>query len=162
MLVEKILDQDRFRIFFVTAGGGHTAPAAIMSTAGASKVVEGAVSPYSRQAMAKWYGRKMPDSVLTADFSRKLASHTWKKHISDQKVMVVACTAALKTNRIRRGADIAHISFYSRENWHRRGKGHTISVELESLASREDQELFLSLTILDGIMGVMNKWSVES
>jgi len=133
--IERILDSG-FKAVLVTTGGGSTALNALLTTPGASSFVADAQIPYSPEALSAYLGEEVEQSCspLTA---KKLAEAAFKPQTPNLKHVSVSCTAALQTDRERRGTDRAFICIKTEE-----------SEKLYSLCfsktSREEQEALLS------------------
>ncbi|MEI8205706.1 MAG: CinA family protein [Kiritimatiellales bacterium] len=96
------------RAVLVTTGGGSSAFNAILTTPGASRFVIEAHVPYSPEALEQFLGEK-PEHSVSPDTAIKLAQAAFKSQVSDFKFLSVSCTAALQTDRERRGDDRAFI-----------------------------------------------------
>lgn len=96
------------RAVIVTTGGGSGALHALLSTPGASRFVAEAHIPYSPEALERFLGEK-PEHSCSPETARKLAAAAFKFPVSNFKILSVSCTAALQTDRERRGDDRAFI-----------------------------------------------------
>ncbi len=133
--IERILNSG-FRAVLVTTGGGSSALNAILTTPGASRFVAEAHVPYSPEALERFLGEKPEHSVSPAT-AGKLASAAFKFQGSGFKFLSIACTAALQTDRERRGEDRAFICIKTAEG----EKRYAIYF---SKTSRAEQEALLS------------------
>jgi len=103
--IERILNSGR-RAVLVTTGGGSSALNVLLTTPGASRFVVEAHVPYSPEALERFLGEKPEHSVSPAT-AGKLAKAAVRGQ--DSGVIGVSCSAALMTDRDRRGEDRAFI-----------------------------------------------------
>ncbi len=96
------------RAVLVTTGGGSSAVNALLTTPGASRFVVESHVPYSPEALEQFLGEK-PEHSVSPETAIKLAQAAFKSQVSDFKFLSVSCTAALQTDRERRGDDRAFI-----------------------------------------------------
>lgn len=92
----------------VTTGGGSGALHAMLSTPGASRFVADVRVPYSSAALKCFLGSE-PGPAVSPETARALASKAFGSDVSGSRFLSVACTAALQTDRERKGADRAFI-----------------------------------------------------
>lgn len=163
--IERILNSG-FRAVLVTAGGGSSALNALLTTPGASRFVVEAHVPYSPEALERFLGENPEHSVSPAT-ACKLAEVAFRSQVSDLPLPLVAadasyrplpsavrflsvsCTAALQTDRERRGEDRAFICIKTAEA----EKGYALYF---SKTSRAEQEALLSdwlLTLISQAAG---------
>lgn len=133
--IERILSSG-FRAVLVTAGGGSGALNALLSTPGASRFVSEAHVPYSPEALERFLGEKQEHSVSPAT-AIKLAHIAVRNQETGVSFLGIACTAALQTDRERRGADRAFICIKTVE-------AEKLYALYFSKASRAEQEALLS------------------
>lgn len=111
-LTAEIINDGRYQAYFVIAGGGTDALADLLRTPGASGLVEGATIPYSPGQMAEFLGCEVAQACCQAT-AWKMANAAFR-HVINNKAgrspLGVACTAALGTNRVRKGESRAHIA----------------------------------------------------
>ena len=98
----------------VVTGGGTQAMADLFAVPGASRTVLEALVPYSDRSMDGFLGHR-PAQAVSADTSAALARKAYEKALAlrpgpDVAVLGVACTAALVTDRPRRGEHRAHVA----------------------------------------------------
>ncbi len=111
---------------FVTTGGGSGALNALLTTPGASRFIADAHIPYSPEALERFLGERAEHSVSPAT-AFKLAGEAFgsatgivesalradlrseSARYNNSRYIGVACTAALQTDRERRGDDRAFI-----------------------------------------------------
>ncbi len=149
--IERIFDSG-FRAVLVTAGGGSGALHALLSTPGASRFVADARVPYSPEALADFLGEAPGQSVSPAT-ARALAEKAFFQclEILDGKVpgIGISCTAALATDRERRGDDRAFICIKTEAS-------EKLYALYFSKATRAEQEALLSgwlLTLIAQAVG---------
>ena len=107
-LIEEIHSSGWKSVWAIT-GGGIAAVHCIMSHPGASRFVLDVRIPYSAEALENFLGEDV-DSACSEETARKMAAKALEKG-----TLGVACTAALRTNRERKGADRAFICIQSAE-----------------------------------------------
>lgn len=95
------------------AGGGVQAVADLLAVPGASRTVLEAVIPYSQAAQSAFLGKTVEQSV-TAKAAATLARAAYRRALrlrTDETVPLIglACTAALATDRPKKGDHRAHI-----------------------------------------------------
>ena len=111
-LTAEIIDDGRFKAYFAIAGGGTDALADLLRTPGASGLVEGAAIPYSPDQMIEFLGYEVAQACCQAT-AWKMANAAFRRVINNKagrSPLGVACTAALGTNRVRKGESRAHIA----------------------------------------------------
>lgn len=112
--IEKILNSGVKASLAIT-GGGSGAVHALLSTPGASRFVADVRIPYSPEALGAFLGEKVEHSC-SPEIARSLATKSVESALradmrseSARYTMGVSCTAALQTDRKRRGDDRAFI-----------------------------------------------------
>ncbi len=136
-----------YRAAIVVVGGGSGAVHALLVHPGASRFVIDVRIPYSPEALAEYLGdvsgpacsgkTAMQLGVTALNRASRLQSH-------DSHTLGIACTAALQTNRIRRGSDRAFVCIKSAEReW-------VQQIKIEH-GSRTEQEDALSAELLEVI-----------
>ncbi len=152
--IERILDSG-YKAVLVTTGGGSSALNALLTTPGASRFVADAQIPYSPEALERFLGEKPEQSVSPAaarkladvafansppsegcPTSRAVAVRRRKGGVGSRRIGI-ACSAALQTNRERRGADRAFICIKTKQ-------AEKLYALHFSKTSREEQEALLS------------------
>ncbi|MBQ3351832.1 MAG: hypothetical protein IJG38_15665 [Thermoguttaceae bacterium] len=111
-LTAEIINDGRFQAYFAIAGGGTDALADLLRTPGASGLVEGAAIPYSPDQMTEFLGYEVAQACCQAT-AWKMANAAFRRIINNKagrSPLGVACTAALGTNRVRKGESRAHIA----------------------------------------------------
>ena len=111
-LTAEIINDGRFQAYFAIAGGGTDALADLLRTPGASGLVEGATIPYSPGQMTEFLGYEVAQACCQTT-AWKMANAAFRRVINNKAgraPLGVACTAALGTNRVRKGESRAHIA----------------------------------------------------
>ena len=92
------------------AGAGSSAMSWLLGVAGASRTLLEAGVPYSRLAMVDLVGSE-PEQYVSPQTAREMARAAYRRGLrlreDDAPVVGIACTAAIATDRARRGADRA-------------------------------------------------------
>ncbi len=100
------------RAMLVVTGGGTQAVADLLAVPGASRTVLEVVVPYSEAALAAFLGAR-PRQATSVETAAALARAAYKRavalHAAEDPLLGVACTAALATDRLKKGAHRAHI-----------------------------------------------------
>ena len=101
-------------VMLVVTGGGTQALADLFAVPGASRTVLEALVPYSEGAMTGFLGRPAPQAV-SAETAALLARKAREKALAlapeqEAALLGVACTAALVTDRPRKGEHRAHVA----------------------------------------------------
>jgi len=148
-LIESI-QSSGFKACLVIAGGGSGAAHALLSHAGASRFILEIQVPYSRRALFDYLGEELEQMCSEAAAST-LAARAYERAVmftlADESlppILGIACTAALQTNRERRGEDRAYIGIKTRHSeWIRK-----IELHPDSRYAQEEQ---LSRALLEMI-----------
>ena len=100
------------RAVLVVTGGGTQAVADLLAIPGASRTVLEVVVPYSEAALTEFLGAS-PYQAVSVETAAALAREAYKRavvlHAAEDPLVGVACTAALATDRLKKGAHRAHI-----------------------------------------------------
>ncbi len=100
------------RAMLVVTGGGTQAVADLLAVPGASRTVLEVVVPYSEAALAEFLGAS-PHQAVSVETAAALARAAYKRavvlHAAEGSLVGVACTAALATDRLKKGTHRAHI-----------------------------------------------------
>ncbi len=116
-LIDQIHDSSLSIVIAVT-GGGVAAISDLLLVPGASRTVIEAVVPYSFQALSRLVGYS-PEQAVSEEVAEKMAFACLRRarELSDNDGLIagVACTAALVTDRQRRGDNRAHIAVATSE-----------------------------------------------
>ena len=88
------------------AGGGFQAIAWLLGVAGASRTVIEAIVPYSEGALRELLGHA-PAKIVSPETARRMAEAAYRQALkhgpTDRPVVGVGCTAAIRTDREKRG-----------------------------------------------------------
>lgn len=138
------------KIVLVAAGGGIRSMTWLLTTPGASQTILEARIPYSDQALADFLGER-PRRAATVETAESMASRAFERarSLSDSQaaLMGVACTAAIATDRPKRGKHRVHVSCQTQENL------VTYSLELvKGRRDRSDEDTAASLLVLRAIV----------
>ena len=116
-LIKQIHDADA-RSCLVITGAGTSAVSALFSVAGASRTVIDAQVPYSRAALNAYVGAKAEQHV-SQDEAKIMAIKAYERSVrfSDpelqpNRLIGLSCTAAIATDRHRRGENRVHVAWY--------------------------------------------------
>jgi nicotinamide mononucleotide (NMN) deamidase PncC/nicotinic acid mononucleotide adenylyltransferase len=150
-LISRIHETDgRFEI--AVTGGGASVISQLLSVPGASNSLLNAVVPYSFEALSHYIGTE-PEGACSEHTARRMASRAYLSATGKHKgkVLGIGATAALQTNRLRRGADRIHVAVQARRSL------KTYRLDLNSELSRIEQEAICAnfiLTCLSVDLGV--------
>lgn len=129
---------------FTIAGGGSGLLSALLTVAGASATVLEARVPYAHQALAELLGGE-PEQACSDRTARALAMQALLRARQLGGSFGFAITAALATNRRRRGEARAHLAYQNAahtRSWH---------LPLAADASREEQERQVTSAALEAL-----------
>ncbi len=117
-LVEGLHTSALMTVLAVT-GAGSRAITWLLGVPGASRTVLEALAPYSEQSLAEFIGGK-PDQSVSAQTALAMARAAYRRavQIRDDGVPVVGigCTAAITTDRPRRGVHQCYVAAWSSRN----------------------------------------------
>jgi nicotinamide mononucleotide (NMN) deamidase PncC len=141
-------------------GGGSSAIAQLLAEPGASNTILECIVPYSEAALAKFLGHT-PNSSCSSNTARLMAMTAFEsaKLLDPSKPgFGLGCTAAISTNRDRKGLDQCFVSIQSEQS--------TLLLELilDKKLSRENQERQCCELILYGMLlstGLTNRRNWE-
>jgi len=114
----RALHESEFAGVFLVTGGGVTLLAELLSEPGASRTVLEASVPYAEAALTEQLGGQ-PDQACSEDTARALAMAAFQRACilnaeqqdhEKQHLIGFGCTAALATNRKKRGAHRAYLA----------------------------------------------------
>ncbi len=148
-LVQRIHDTPTKACLVIT-GAGTSAISSLFSVAGASRTVIDVQVPYSRAALDMYVGSKA-DQHVSHEEAEIMAERAYERaallnETSGENVRLVglSCTAAIATDRIRRGENRAHIG------WHDGTGGVTRSIVFKKGArSRAGEEALCAAIVLN-------------
>lgn len=132
------------------AGAGSSALSWLLGVEGASRTLLEAQVPYSRRAMVELVGTE-PEQYVAPETARAMAKAAYRRGLvlreDDSPIVGVACTAAIATDRTRRGEDRGCIAAWDAE------RVVTVSLTLEKgLRGRAGEEEVFSRMLLK-VMG---------
>jgi nicotinamide mononucleotide (NMN) deamidase PncC len=133
-----------YQTAWVVSGGGSSAVATVLSVAGASVFMREAQIPYSAKALRAYGGLTcdaLCSSRVAGAISRRAYARAEQFADGSYPCAGIACTAALQTNRERRGADRAHLAVAVKGRYFHR------YLALDT-GSRLEQEAVLSAALL--------------
>lgn len=139
-----------FKAVLVVSGGGSSAVHRLLSHPGASRFVLDVRIPYAALAMEQFLGHA-PRSACSMQTARDLAASAFEVAMRHGgRVLGISCTAALRTNRERKGTDRAFMCIKSAEGM--------VERELElPPGSRAEQEAILGTSLLEFIRGFVGE-----
>ena len=143
---------------FCVSGGGSGAIHQLLSMPGASKTVLECSIPYSQAAMQSYLGRT-PASAVSSETALQMAMVAYQRAnaLSEESVATnfgLSCTAALATDRARKGTDRAFIAIQSQQSTvlqtldFKADPGSELGDETARQAVRGAQEYALSRAII--------------
>lgn len=101
------------QLVLVVAGAGHTALANLLDVAGASRTLLEGLVPYSQASFDDFLTRP-PAQYVAGATARLLAGRAFTRaqqlNLADKPVFGIACTAAIATDRLKRGDHRAHVA----------------------------------------------------
>ena len=109
------------KVCLVITGAGTSAISALFAVAGASRTVIDAQVPYSPTALDEYVGVAAEQHVSEAE-AALMATRAYRRAVeltdSDEPIdhlVGLSCTAAIATDRVRRGENRAHIAWHNDE-----------------------------------------------
>ncbi len=138
------------KLCLVVTGAGTQALAWLFAEAGTSRTVLDARVPYSQAALDEFTGRKADQHVSAAEASF-MAERALEeaRRLSDEDVLLagVACTAAIATDRVRRGENRCHVALAAND-----GRRTTLSLVMnKGERDRAGEEDVTSRIVLNAI-----------
>ena len=116
-LIQAIHDAPH-QLMLVIAGAGHTALSNLLEVAGASRTLLEALVPYSQASLDDFLTRP-PAQYVAGATARLLAGRAYTRaqqlNLADKPVFGLACTAAIATDRLKRGDHRAHIARWQQD-----------------------------------------------
>ena len=150
-LIKQIHDADA-RSCLVITGAGTSAISALFSVAGASRTVIDAQVPYSRSALDAYVGTQAEQHVsqneakIMAIKAYQLAVQLSDPEPRPHRLIGLSCTAAIATDRHRRGKNRVHIA------WHDGDRGATYSLVMnKGKRDRAGEEAVCSAIVLNAL-----------
>ena len=139
-------------VCLVITGAGTSAISALFSVAGASRTVIDAQVPYSRTALDAYVGTQAEQHV-SQDEARTMAikAHDRAVRLSDSEIrsnrlIGLSCTAAIATDRHRRGENRVHVAWHDGE----RGAAYSLVMN-KGERDRAGEEAVCSAIVLNAL-----------
>ena len=144
-MVERLHDCPTMAVV-VAAGAGSRAINWMLEVPGASRTVLEALVPYASASLIEFLGTR-PEQLTSRQTAEDMAAAAYRRAVglreSDTPIVGVGCTAAIATDRPRRGEHRCHVSA-----WTDRGV-YTYSLEfLKGLRNRAEEETIVSRLVL--------------
>ncbi len=154
-LVQRIHDTSTKACLVIT-GAGTSAISSLFSVAGASRTVIDAQVPYSRAALDKYVGVYVgveAEQHVSREEAEIMAAKAQARAVmlsetmgDSVRLVGLSCTAAIATDRVRRGENRAHIG------WHDGTSGVTRSIVFSKGArSRSGEETLCAAIMLNAL-----------
>ena len=129
------------------AGGGAQAVADLLAVPGASRTILEAVIPYSQAAQSAFLGETVEQSV-TAEAAAAFARAAYRRALrlrTDETVPLIglACTAALATDRPKKGDHRAHIGLADAE----RTRAYSLTLRKGTRARSGEEQVVATLLL---------------
>ena len=143
----------------VVTGAGVQAISDLFAEPGTSRTILEAQVPYARRALDEFVGVQAEQHVsaeeatLIARAAQKRAEHLAdaRKDDDDQLLFGVGCTAAVATDRVRRGEDRAHVA------WTDGTRFGGVSIWFDkSVRTRADEDAVISAIVMNSIAQAVN------
>jgi len=130
------------------SGGGSRAIADLLEVPGASRTLLEAVVPYAEEALIAWLGGR-PDQACAPQTARAMAVVAFRRalaYVAGVGAAGVACTAALATDRPRRGPHRAHVALQTAS------RTATWSLDLQKgRRTRAEEETLVARLVLSAV-----------
>lgn len=147
-LIQAIHDSPA-QLVMVVAGAGHSALGHLLDVAGASRTLLEALVPYSQASFDEFLTRQ-PEQYVAAPTARLLAGRAYTRaqqlNLTDKPVFGIACSAAIATDRPKRGDHRAHVA-----RWQTDGVVQYELVMEKGARTRAEEEALVSQLILQVI-----------
>lgn len=149
-LIKQIHDSP-YKMILAITGGGSASISELLKVPGASASILEAIVPYHHNSLGDFIGTRV-DQSCNPETARKLAMASYKRarHLSEQgssmNLLGLGCTAALTTNRARRGSVRACLAIQSN-----RETRESILLFGEAEGDREKEEELVSQFILHNL-----------
>ncbi|MCZ6539791.1 MAG: hypothetical protein O6922_08215 [Chloroflexi bacterium] len=149
----------------VVTGAGIRAISDLFAQPGTSRTILEAQVPYARKALDEFVGVRAnqhvsaEEALLIAEAALRRAHHLADDNDEEQLLFGVGCTAAVATDRVRRGEDRAHVAWTDGT----RSGGASIWFD-KNARTREEEDAIVSAVVLNAIaeaIGVDERLAVE-
>jgi hypothetical protein len=140
----------------VVTGAGIQAISELFAQPGTSRTILEASVPYARKALDEFVGVQAKqhvsaeEALLIAKAALERAKHLAEGDDGDQPLFGVGCTAAVATDRVRRGEDRAHVAWTDGV----RSGGASIWFDKQA-RTRADEDAMVSAIVLNSIAQVL-------
>jgi len=141
----------------VVTGAGVQAISDLFAEPGTSRTILEAQVPYARRALDEFVGVQAEqhvsaeEALLIARAAQKRAQHLASEGDDDQLLFGVGCTAAVATDRVRRGEDRAHVA------WTDGTRSGGVSIWFDKSArTRADEDAVISAIVMNSIAQAVN------
>jgi hypothetical protein len=141
----------------VVTGAGVQAISDLLAEPGTSRTILEVQIPYARRALDEFVRVRAEqhvsaeEALLIARAARKRAQHLADESDGDQLLFGIGCTAAVATDRVRRGEDRAHIA------WTDGTRSGGASIWFDKLArTRAEEDAVVSAIVLNSIAEALN------
>jgi len=141
----------------VVTGAGVQAISDLFAEPGTSRTILEAQVPYARKALDEFVGVQAKQHVsaeeatLIAQAALTRARHLAAEADDDQLLFGVGCTAAVATDRLRRGEDRAHVA------WTDGTRSGGVSIWFDkSVRTRADEDAVISAIVMNAIAQAVN------
>ena len=140
--------------YLCITGGGASGLSRLLAEPGASNTILGADIPYSSTMLSSHLGGTL-SSACSEDTAAMMAAYAFERARrfskgSERPLFGLACTAALATERARRGENRAFIAIQTETAFFLRG------IYFDDLASRADQEAVLADLLIQALSQQFN------
>jgi len=140
------------RCVFAVAGAGSGALSWLLAVPSASNTVLEATVPYSKASLVQLLGRE-PDSAVSVEVAGQMAGVAYFRALAlrdgEYPVAGVACTAAISSNRVKRGDHRAYVAVQTQNGV----LGMSVVME-KGLRDRAQEETLASLLVLRALSAV--------
>lgn len=141
----------------VVTGAGIRAISDLFAQPGTSRTILEAQVPYARKALDEFVGVRAEqhvsaeEALLIAEAALKRARHLADEKDEPQLLFGVGCTAAVATDRVRRGEDRAHVAWVAVDkSGGTRSGGASIWFD-KNARTRADEDAVVSAIVLNAI-----------
>lgn len=141
----------------VVTGAGIRAISDLFAQPGTSRTILEAQVPYARKALDEFVGVRAEqhvsaeEALLIAEAALKRAHHLVDDNDAGQLLFGVGCTAAVATDRVRRGEDRAHVAWVAVDkSGGTRSGGASIWFD-KNARTRADEDAVVSAIVLNAI-----------
>lgn len=154
----------------VVTGAGIRAISDLFAQPGTSRTILEALVPYARKALDEFVGVRAnqhvsaEEAMLIAESALKRAQHLVEDGDAEQLLFGVGCTAAVATDRVRRGEDRAHVAWVVGEKSGGKQSGGASIWFDKNARTRAEEDAIVSAIVLNSIaeaIGVEERLTVD-